>query len=98
MKQDGWPISESPFAHLAWPENHSVGLVLDGVAIPGLGEQIYQWAGDQPFSAECLYVTTRWEVMSDMSPWLVWLRSRVFSWFQALTARLAPAGCGLACR
>ena len=26
MKQDGWPISESPFAHLAWPENHSVGL------------------------------------------------------------------------
>ena len=73
MKQDGWPISESPFAHLAWPENHSVGLVLDGVAIPGLGEQIYQWSGDQPFSAECLYVTTRWEVMSDMSPWLVWL-------------------------
>ncbi|WP_018405435.1 DUF4123 domain-containing protein [Marinobacter gelidimuriae] len=46
---------------------------MDGVAIPQLGKQIYQWAGDQPISAECLYVATRWEVISDLSPWLVWL-------------------------
>lgn len=74
MSRDCWPMSESPFAHLPWPDHHPVGLVLDGVAIPRLGEQIYQWAGDQPFDAECLYITTRWEAVSDLSPWLVWLR------------------------
>jgi len=73
MKQDFGPVSESPFAHVHWPDHRPVGLVLDGVAIPGLGEQIYQWAGDQPSSAECLYATTRWELVSDLSPWLVWL-------------------------
>jgi|GEM_PF-632615 len=73
MNQDCWPVSESPFTHVHWPDNHLVGLVLDGVAIPGLGEQIYQWAGGQPFNAECLYVATRWEAVSDLSPWLVWL-------------------------
>jgi hypothetical protein len=73
MSLTGWPISESPFDHLTWPENHSVGLVLDGVAIQELGKQLYQWAGDQPVNAECLYVTTRWEAVVDLSPWLVWL-------------------------
>lgn len=73
MNQDCWPVSESPFTHVHWPDHHPVGLVLDGVAIPGLGEQIYQWAGGQPFNAECLYVATRWEAVSDLSPWLVWL-------------------------
>ncbi|MFN2360115.1 MAG: DUF4123 domain-containing protein [Marinobacter sp.] len=73
MNHDCWPLSESPFNHVHWPDHHSVGLVLDGVAIPGLGEQIYQWAGGQPFDAECLYVATRWEAVSDLSPWLVWL-------------------------
>jgi len=67
------PISQSPFDHLPWPDSSAVGLILDGVAIPQLGKQIYQWAGDQPISAECLYATTRWEVISDLSPWLVWL-------------------------
>ena len=73
MNQNCRPVSESPFAQVHWPDHHPVGLVLDGVAIPELGKQIYQWAGDQPFDAECLYVTTRWEAVSDLSPWLVWL-------------------------
>lgn len=73
MNQDDWPVSESPFTHVDWPDHHPVGLVLDGVATPELGKQIYQWAGDQPFDAECLYVATRWEAVSDLSPWLVWL-------------------------
>lgn len=67
------PISQSPFDHLPWTDHSVVALILDGVAIPQLGKQIYQWAGDQPISAECLYATTRWEVISDLSPWLVWL-------------------------
>ena len=74
MNQDCWPVSESPFTHVHWPDHHPVGLVLDGIAIPGLGEQIYQWAGGQPSNADCLYVATRWEAVSDLSPWLVWLR------------------------
>lgn len=73
MNQDCWPVSESPFTHVHWPDQRPVGLVLDGVAIQGLGEQIYQWVGGQPFNAECLYVATRWEAVSDLSPWLVWL-------------------------
>lgn len=73
MNQDCWPVSESPFTHVHWPDHQPVGLVLDGVAIPGLGEQICQWAGGHPFIAECLYVATRWEAVSDLSPWLVWL-------------------------
>lgn len=70
MNQGCWPVSESPFTHVHWPDDHPVGLVMDGVAIPGLGEQIYQWAGGQPFNAECLYVATRWEAVSDLSPGL----------------------------
>jgi len=73
MNQDGLPLSESPFAHVHWPDDQPVGLVLDGVAIPELGKQISQWAGDRPLNAECLYMTTRWEAVSDLSPWLVWL-------------------------
>lgn len=73
MSQDCGPVSESLFTHFDWPEDHPVGLVLDGVAIPGLGEQIYQWSGGQPVNAECLYVTTLWEAVSDLSPWLIWL-------------------------
>jgi len=73
MSQGCCPISRSPFEYLPWSDDSSVALILDGVAIPQLGKQIYQWAGDQPISAECLYVTTRWEVVSDLSPWLVWL-------------------------
>ena len=73
MNRDCWPLSESPFTHVHWPDHHPVGLVLDGVAIPGLGEQIYQWAGGQPANAESLYASTRWEAVSDLSPWLVWL-------------------------
>ncbi|WP_150911586.1 DUF4123 domain-containing protein [Marinobacter halotolerans] len=73
MNQECGPNSESPFAHLFWPDDQPVGLVLDGVAIPGLGERIYQWAGGQPSVAECLYASTRWEAVSDLSPWLVWL-------------------------
>jgi len=73
MNQECWPLSESPFTHVHWPDHHPVGLVLDGVAIPGLGEQIYQWAGGQPSNAECLYMATRWEAASELSPWLVWL-------------------------
>src|SRR5680860_63642 len=73
MNQGCCPISHSPFDHLPWPDHYAVGLILDGVAVPELGKQIYQGAGDQPISAECLYVSTRWEVVSDLSPWLVWL-------------------------
>jgi len=73
MSPKCWPLSELPFDHIHWPDHRPVGLILDGVAIPGLGQQIYQWAGDQPLEAECLYVGTRWEAVSDLSPWLVWL-------------------------
>ncbi|EHJ05872.1 DUF4123 domain-containing protein [Marinobacter manganoxydans] len=73
MNQDSWSLRESPFTHVPWPGHQPVGLVLDGVAIPELGEQIYQWAGGQTINAECLYVATRWEAVSDLSPWLVWL-------------------------
>lgn len=73
MSLDSWLLSESPFSHVSWPGQCPVGLVLDGVAIPELGEQIYQWAGDRSVAAECLYVATWWEAVSDLSPWLVWL-------------------------
>ncbi|MCL1481888.1 DUF4123 domain-containing protein [Marinobacter sp. M3C] len=73
MNQSCCPLSYSPFDHSPWPDPSAVGLILDGVAIPQLGKHIYQWAGDRPISAECLYAATRWEVMSDLSPWLVWL-------------------------
>lgn len=73
MNQNCWPLSESPFTHLDWPGQCPVGLVLDGVAISELGEQIYQWASGRSVDAECLYVATRWEAVSDLSPWLVWL-------------------------
>ena len=73
MSQDCWLLSESPFSHVNWPGQCPVGLVLDGVAIPELGEQVYQWAGDGSVDAECLYVATRWEAVSDLSPWFVWL-------------------------
>jgi hypothetical protein len=73
MTQSCCPLSHSPFDHSPWPDPSAVGLILDGVAIPQLGKQIYQWAGNQPISAECLYVATRWEVISDLSPWIVWL-------------------------
>jgi hypothetical protein len=73
MNRSCCPFSHSPFDHSPWPDPSAVGLILDGVAIPQLGKQIYQWAGDRLISAECLYVTTRWEVISDLSPWLVWL-------------------------
>lgn len=73
MNPDCCPLSESPFTHVNWPDHHPVGLVLDGVAIPDLGEQIYQWAGDQSVNAECLFAETRWEAVSALSPWLVWL-------------------------
>jgi hypothetical protein len=73
MNLNACPISESPFTHFAWPEDHQVGLVLDGVAIPRLGEKIYQWGEGQVGDAECLYAVTRWEVVSEVSPWLVWL-------------------------
>ena len=73
MSQNTWPLYESPFTHLTWPENHSVGLVLDGIAIEKLGEQIHQWAHGTPVHTECLYAGTRWEVVSELSPWLVWL-------------------------
>jgi len=73
MNEGCCPISQSPFDHLPWPDHSVVALILDGVAISQLGKHIYQWAGDQPVNAECLYAATRWEVMSDLSPWLVWL-------------------------
>ncbi|WP_417517367.1 DUF4123 domain-containing protein [Marinobacter sp.] len=73
MNSDYLPISDSPFDHIQWPEHGAVGLILDGVATPEPGKKIYQWAGDQPISAECLYAATRWEAISDLSPWLVWL-------------------------
>ena len=73
MNRNSWPLSESPFSHVDWPGRGPVGLVLDGVAIPELGEQIYQWASGRSVDAECLYVATRWEAVSDLSPWLVWL-------------------------
>lgn len=73
MSLESIPIYDSPFDKLHWPDYCAVALVLDGTSIPELGKQIYQWAGDQPISAECLYVGTRWEVVSDLSPWLVWL-------------------------
>lgn len=73
MSQNCWPLSEPPFAHFPWPSHGSVALILDGVAIPELGKRIYQWAGDHPVDAECLYVTTRWEPIAEYSPWLVWL-------------------------
>lgn len=73
MSQGFCLISQSPFDHLPWPEHAAVALILDGVVIPELGKQIYQWAGDQPINAECLYIATPWEAVSDLSPWLVWL-------------------------
>lgn len=73
MSQDCGPISESPFERLPWPDSFSVALVLDGVGIAGLGKQIYQWADGLPVEAECLYVTTAWESVSEVSPWIVWL-------------------------
>lgn len=73
MSQGCCLISQSPFDHIPWPEHSAVALILDGVVIPELGKQIYQWAGDQPINAECLYIATPWETVSDLSPWLVWL-------------------------
>ena len=73
MNEGCCPISQSPFDHLPWPDHSVVALILDGVAISQLGKQIYQWAGEHSISAECLYATTRWQAISALSPWLVWL-------------------------
>lgn len=67
------PLSSSPFDDMPWPDLGYVVLVLDGVAFPELGPRIYQWAEGQSLEAQCLYATTRWEAVSDLSPWLVWL-------------------------
>lgn len=73
MSSSSCSLAESPFEHVDWPDSGRVALVLDGVSIQNLSERIYQWAGDSNVEAECLYVTTRWEVLSELSPWLVWL-------------------------
>ncbi|MDD2058966.1 DUF4123 domain-containing protein [Pseudomonas sp. GD03860] len=42
-------------------------LLLDGVSMPGLAQQLHRW-GNAPY---CLYWSTRWQEISDISPYLV---------------------------
>ncbi|TBW47436.1 DUF4123 domain-containing protein [Marinobacter halodurans] len=72
MKDEPWPLSESPFAQVTWPANGCVALVLDGASIPNIDQSIYEWSGGI-VEAECLYASTRWEPVSEFAPWLVWL-------------------------
>lgn len=73
MSQDCGSVTELPFDVLGWPTGYSVALMLDGVAIPEAGKQIYQWADDSEVDAECVYATTRWDQIAEISPWIVWL-------------------------
>lgn len=73
MSIEHWSLSDSPFDHMDWPETGHVALMLDGVAIPELGSRICHWAKNQETDTHCLYQNTRWEVVSDLSPWLIWL-------------------------
>ncbi|MBK5511484.1 DUF4123 domain-containing protein [Pseudomonas sp. TH15] len=45
-------------------------LLLDGVSVPNLAQRLYQW--DNP--AYSLYQTTRWQELSDISPYLIALK------------------------
>ncbi|MCE0757581.1 DUF4123 domain-containing protein [Marinobacter sp. G11] len=74
MNQDCGVVSESPFVFWTWPDNSPVALVLDGVGITDLGKQIYLWADGAEVEAECLYASTQWEAIAEVSPWIVWLK------------------------
>lgn len=65
-------LSAPPFAHIKWPSNGTVALVLDGVSVPNVARSIYEWSGGAA-KTECLYAGTRWEPVSDFAPWIVWL-------------------------
>ncbi|MFJ2539718.1 MULTISPECIES: DUF4123 domain-containing protein [unclassified Pseudomonas] len=45
-------------------------LLLDGVSVPNLAQQLYQW-DNQAYS---LYQSTRWQELSDISPYLIALK------------------------
>ncbi|WP_303290773.1 DUF4123 domain-containing protein [Marinobacter sp. SS5-14b] len=65
-------LSEPPCAHIKWPSNGTVALILDGVAVSNVARSIYEWSGGAA-KTECLYAGTRWEPVSDFAPWIVWL-------------------------
>lgn len=73
MSETSWVLEKGlTGGQWAWPEEGSVALVLDGIAIAKLPLQIYQW-GQGPAEAQCLYAGTRWEPVKACSPWLVHL-------------------------
>lgn len=56
-------------------------LLLDGVRLPHLAKQLHLW----PNPAECLFVTTRWRELLDISPYLISLtgpNDPVLAYFQ----------------
>lgn len=72
MKSEQWPLTGSPLSQNDWPNDGCVVLVLDGNSVPDISRSIYEWS-DKNVEAECLYAATRWESVSELAPWLVWL-------------------------
>ena len=63
------------------PWNRGAWLLLDGVRLPGLAKQLHLW----PNAAECLFVSTRWRELLDLSPYLISLtgpNDPVLAYFQ----------------
>lgn len=72
MKSEQWLLTDSPLSQNDWPNDGCIVLVLDGNSVPDIARSIYEWSGGN-VETECLYAATRWESVSELAPWLVWL-------------------------
>jgi hypothetical protein len=72
MLKSEWALENDLPKGLPW--NGTVGLLLDGVSIEKLPQQLYQWSDNPVF--EPLYLRTRWAKLGDVSPCLVQIKNR----------------------
>ncbi|AIS10532.1 hypothetical protein JM49_02250 [Pseudomonas chlororaphis subsp. aurantiaca] len=67
MLKPEWPLDKGLPPELPW--HGSVSLLLDGVSVEKLPQQLFQWSQSPDF--EPLYLCTRWAELGDISPCLV---------------------------
>ncbi|WP_122314038.1 DUF4123 domain-containing protein [Pseudomonas cichorii] len=72
MLKSEWSLENGLPQDLAW--NGTVGLLLDGVSVERLPQQLYQWSDSPEF--EPLYLRTRWAELVDISPCLIRITSQ----------------------
>ncbi len=72
MLKSDWPLNNGLPQSLPWAG--TVGLLLDGVSVENLPQQLYQWSDDPLF--EPLYLGTQWAELGDVSPCLIHITSR----------------------